>query len=150
MICPHTHEQNGMVKRLHRHVVETRLTLLEQCHASLKYWSYAFESFVYLINRMPTPVLNHKTPFECLFKSTPDYVFLCTFRCLCFPFLRPYNAHKLDFRSSPCVFLGYNTSHLGYRCLNLSSKCIYLACHVWFHENVFPLAKFEQIVATPK
>jgi len=150
VICPHTHEQNGMVERRHRHIVETGLTLLGQCHAPLKYWSYAFESSVYLINRMPTPVLNNKTPFECLLKSTPDYAFLRTFGCLCFPFLRPYNAHKLDFRSTPCVFLGYSTSHVGYRCLDLSSKRIYLARHVRFHENVFPLDKIEQIAATPK
>jgi len=99
---------------------------------------------------MPTPVLNNKTLFECLLKSTPDYAFLRTFRCLCFPFLRPYNAHKLDFRSTPCVFLGYSTLHVGYRCLDLSSKRIYLARHVRFHENVFPLDKIEQIAATPK
>jgi histone deacetylase 1/2 len=150
VIYPHTHEQNGMVERRHRHIVETRLTFLEQCQAPLKYWSYAFESSVYLINHMPAPVLNHKTPFECLLKSTLDYAFLRTFGCLCFSLLRPYNAYKLDFRSSPCVFLGYNTSHLGYRCLDLSSKRIYLARHVRFHENVFPFDKSEQIAATPK
>jgi histone deacetylase 1/2 len=149
VICPHTHEQNGMVERRHRHIVETGLTLLGQCKAPLKYWSYDFESSVYLINRMPTAVLNHKTPFECLLKSTPDYAFLRTFGCLCFPFLRPYNAHKLDFRSSPCVFLGYSNSHLGYRCLDLSSNRIYLARHVRFHETVFPLDKTEQIVDSP-
>jgi histone deacetylase 1/2 len=92
---------------------------------------------------MPTPVLNHKTPFEYLLKLTPDYPFLRTFRCLCFPFLRPYNAHKLDFCSSACVFLGYRTSYLDYRCLDFSSKHIYLAHHVRFHENIFPLAKSE-------
>jgi len=150
VICPHTHEQNGMVERRHRHIVETGLTLLGQCHAPFKYWSYAFESSIYLTNRMPTPVLNHKTLFECLLKSTPDYAFLHTFGCLCFPFLRPYNAHKLDFRSTPCVFLGYSTSHLGYRCFDLSSKQIYLARHVRFHENIFPLDKTEQMAATPK
>ena len=98
---------------------------------------------------MPTPVLNHKTPFECLLKSTPDYMFLRTFGCLCFPFLRLYTTQKLDFRSSPCVFLGYSTSHLGYRCLDLSSKRIYLTCHVRFHENIFHLDKSEQITAPP-
>ena len=99
---------------------------------------------------MPTLVLNNKTQFEYLLKSTPDYTFLRTFGCLCFPFLRPYNAHKLDFRSTPCVFLGYSTSHVGYRCLDLSSKRIYLARHVRFHETVFPFDKTKQIAATPK
>jgi histone deacetylase 1/2 len=52
--------------------------------------------------------------------------------------LRPYDAHILDFRSSPCVFLGYSSSHLGYRCLDLESHRIYFSRHVRFHETVFP------------
>ena len=98
---------------------------------------------------MPTLVLNHKTPFECLLKSTPDYMFLRTFGCLSFPFLRLYTTQKLDFRSSPCVFLGYSTSHLGYRCLDLSSHRLYIARHVQFHETVFPFDKSEQHIASP-
>jgi hypothetical protein len=92
---------------------------------------------------MPTPVLNHKTHFECHLKSTPDYTYLRTFGCLYFPFLCPYNAHKLDFCFSACVFLGHNNSYLGYRCLDLSSKYIYLTRHVRFHENIFLLDKTE-------
>jgi histone deacetylase 1/2 len=89
---------------------------------------------------MPTLVLQNQSPFECLFNRTPDYDFLCTFGCLCFPFLRPYHAHKLDFRSSPYVFLGYSFSHLGYRCLDSASQRIYVSRHVRFHENVFRLS----------
>ena len=33
LICPHTHEQNGIVERRHGHIVETGLTLLWQCKA---------------------------------------------------------------------------------------------------------------------
>jgi len=33
LISTHTHEQNGSVKRCHRHIVETGLTLLGQCSA---------------------------------------------------------------------------------------------------------------------
>jgi histone deacetylase 1/2 len=149
LICPHTHEQNGIVKRCHRHIVETGLTLLGQCSAPLRFWNYAFESSVYLINRMPTLVLQNISSFECLFRRTPDYNFLRTFGCFCFPSLRPYHAHKLDFRSSPCVFLGYSSSHLGYHCLDLESDRIYVSYHVRFHENVFPFAKFEHVTSSP-
>jgi len=149
LICPHTHEQNGTVERRHRHIVETGLTLRGQCKAPLKFWSYAFETTIYLINRMPTAVLNGCTPFERLFKSSPDYNFLRIFRCLCFPLLRPYNQHQLDFRSSPCVFLGYSSSHLGYRCFDLSSSHMYIAWHVKFHENTFPFVCSEQTTALP-
>ncbi|KAJ6969913.1 hypothetical protein NC653_034466 [Populus alba x Populus x berolinensis] len=149
LICPHTHEQNGTVERRHRHIVETGLTLLGQCNAPLRFWNYAMESSVYLINRMPTHVLQNKSPFACLFHRTPDYNFLRTFGCLCFPFLRPYHAHKLDFRSSPCVFLGYSSSHLGYRCLDLEFGRVYVSRHVCFHECVFPFKKCEQVTTPP-
>jgi histone deacetylase 1/2 len=76
---------------------------------------------------MPTLVLQNQSPFECLFNRTPNYDFLCTFGCLCFPVLRPYHAHKLDFRSSPCVFLGYSSFYLGYHCLDLASQRIYIS-----------------------
>jgi histone deacetylase 1/2 len=98
---------------------------------------------------MPTPVLQNQSPFECLFNRTPDYDFLRTFKCLCFPFMHPYHAHKLDFRSSPCVFLGYSSSHLGYRCLDSASDRIYVSRHVRFHENVFPFADSSQLTRTP-
>jgi len=57
IICPHTYEQNGTVECRYRHIVETGLTHLGHCKAPLKFWNYAFEISVYLINRMLTLVL---------------------------------------------------------------------------------------------
>jgi len=74
-----------------------------------------------------------------------SYVLLC----LCFPFLHPYHAHKLDFQSSPYVFLGYSSSHLGYRCLDLKSHRIFVSRHVRFHETIFPFEKSEQVTSSP-
>ena len=53
--------------------------------------------------------------------------------------------HKLDFCSSPCVFLGYSSSHLGYRCLDTTFQGIYISRHVCFHEQVFSFDKSKQI-----
>jgi len=81
-----------------------------------------------------------------LFISTVSWLsFFAYFWCLCFPFLRPYNNHKLDFRSSPCVFFVYSSSHLSYRCFDIASHRIYISRHVRFHEHVFPFDNFEQI-----
>ncbi|GKD60170.1 putative RNA-directed DNA polymerase [Tanacetum coccineum] len=44
----------------------------------------------------------------------------------------------MDFRSTPCVFLGYSPSHHGYRCLDISIKRLYIARHVRFNEVQFP------------
>ena len=76
-----------------------------------------------------------------LFNKSPDYKFLRTFGCACFPFLRPYSTHKLDFRSQECVFLGYSSSHKGYKCLSTSGK-IYISKDVIFNEMRFPYCDF--------
>ncbi|GJU34419.1 putative RNA-directed DNA polymerase [Tanacetum coccineum] len=136
--CPHTSEQNGFVERRNRHVVETGLTLLAQACVPQRFWHYAFDTAVYLINRMPSRTSTNKSPFEHIFKRSPDYSFLRVFGCLCFPHLRPYNRHKMDFRSTPCVFLGYSPSHHGYRCLDISTERLYIARHVRFNEAQFP------------
>jgi hypothetical protein len=47
------------------------------------------------------------------------------------------------------VFLGYSSSHLGYRCLDLESGRVYVSRHVRFHECVFPFKKSEQVTTPP-
>ena len=37
LICLHTHEQNDIVKRRHRYIVETNINFLGQCNAPLKF-----------------------------------------------------------------------------------------------------------------
>lgn len=105
---PHTSEHNGLAERRHRHIVETGLALLHHANLPNTYWSYAFSTAVYLINRLPTPVLNLSSPYASLFGTAPNYTKLKIFGCLCFPWLCPYRSNKLETRSSPCIFLGYS------------------------------------------
>lgn len=70
---PHVPQQNGSTKQEYQHVVDMGLTLL--CHASLpsSFLDYAFETTVYLINRLPTKPIGYKTPFEVIYGNPPDY-----------------------------------------------------------------------------
>ena len=65
--CPHTHAKNGTVKRKHRHLVETSLSLLAKALIPQCYWDEAFTIACFLVNRLPSPVLNNISPFEKLF-----------------------------------------------------------------------------------
>jgi histone deacetylase 1/2 len=83
------------------------LTLLSHASLPLKFWDHSSTQSVYLINRLPSSAIpQFQSPYHALYKSYPDYAHLKTFGCLCFPHLRPYNKHKLQYRSSPCVYLG--------------------------------------------
>ncbi|PKI78797.1 hypothetical protein CRG98_000864 [Punica granatum] len=123
------------------------LTLLAHAHLPSKFWDYAFDTAVYLINRLPTRSLGFSSPFEKLHGKLPDYHFLRVFGCLCFPYLRPYTKHKLEFRSRPCVFLGYPPSQLGYRCFDPKSNRIFVVRTVVFDEQSFPFRPTGSLVA---
>lgn len=137
---PHTPQHNGVSERRHRHLVETGLTLLHHSKLPLSYWSFAFEAACYLINRMPTPLLHGKTPFESLTLRPPNYLKLRTFGCLCYPWLKPYNNSKLDPKSTPCIFLGYSLTQSAYKCLDIKTHRLYISRHVVFDEHTFPIS----------
>lgn len=150
--CPYTSEQNGIVERKHRHVVETGLTLLAQAGMPFIYWTEVLSTAVHLINRLPTQVLNYLSPFEALYNIKPNYTHFKIFGCLCYRYIRPYNSHKTEFRSSPCVFLGYSPRHKGFKCLHSFGK-IYISRHVNFDEKQFPFTdgtySFSPSFSTP-
>jgi hypothetical protein len=58
------------------------------------------------------------------------------FGYLCYPLLRPYGLHNLEFRSEPCIFLGYINA--GYNCLDPVTNKAYLCKHVIFNGESFP------------
>jgi hypothetical protein len=106
----------------------------------LKFWDEAFLTAAYLINRIPTRVIDNTSPLERLFKKSPNYSLLRVFGCACWPNLRPYQKQKLSFRSKQCVFIGYSSLHKGYKCLDTDSSRVYISRDVIFDEHVFPFA----------
>ena len=141
--CPHAHQQNGSAERKHRHIIEVGLSLLAQASMPLKFWDEAFLAATYLINRTPSRVIDFSTPLYRLFHDKPNYSFLRVFGCACWPNLRPYNKHKLQFRSKQCAFLGYSNLHKGYKCLDISTGRVYISRDVVFDESIFPFSNLH-------
>jgi hypothetical protein len=136
--CPHAHQQNGSAERKHHHIAEVGLALLANASMPLKYWDEAFLTATFLINLLPSKVIDLQSPAERLLNIMPNYDALHIFGCACWPNLRPYNKRKLAFRSQRCVFLGYSPMHKGVKCLDVSTGRVYISLDVVFDENVFP------------
>jgi histone deacetylase 1/2 len=109
----------------------------------IKFWDEAFLCAAYLINMLPSKVIDHETPMERILRKTADYASLRVFGCACWPNLRPFNKRKLAFRSKQCVFLGYSHMHKGFKCLDVSSGRVYISRDVVFDETVFPFANLH-------
>ncbi|KAK1432520.1 hypothetical protein QVD17_09417 [Tagetes erecta] len=136
--CPHTPQQNGRAERKHRHIVETGLAMLFNAHVPASFWVDAFTSATYIINRVPTPLLENKSPFQILFDQLPNYSNFRVYGCRVFPYLRDYAKHKLEPRSLPCIFIGYSSSHKGFRCLDPATNRVFISRHARFNESLFP------------
>ena len=76
LTCPHTHHQNGVVERKHRHIIDLGLTLLHHASLPLQFWDYAFTTSVYLINRLSTASLKFATILHYL-RHPPLSPFFC-------------------------------------------------------------------------
>ncbi|KAG8503713.1 hypothetical protein CXB51_001715 [Gossypium anomalum] len=59
------------------------------------------------------------------------------FGCACFSCLRPYQNHKLEFRSRQCIFLSIAPNRKGYQCLDPDGR-MFVSRHVTFDETSFP------------
>ncbi|KAL8093085.1 hypothetical protein AgCh_035101 [Apium graveolens] len=140
--APHTPQPNGTAERRHRLIVAMGRALLHYASLPCQFWSYAMETAAYLYNCLPSTILRGHSPFEMMFKKTPNYEKLHIFGCLCFPWLKPYSEHKLQLSSRECLFLGYAPGHSAYRCYDLVNKHMFISRNVRFDEFSFPGKSF--------
>ena len=118
-------------------------TLLAHSFMPTSFWHHALQMATYLLNILPHKSLSHKSPTQILYHRNPTYTHLRVFGCLCYPLFPSTSIHKLQHRTTPCVFLGYPSNHRGYKCYDLSNRKIIISRHVIFDETQFPFAKLH-------
>ena len=123
---PHTQQQNSVAEWKHRYMVDMAPTCLLEAQVHNTYWSDAVLTAVYLINHLPTHILQGLSPFQKLFSKPPNYSFLRVFGSQCFSNLTSYTKHKLQPRSLRCVFLGYAPHYKAYKCLDPLMGRVYI------------------------
>jgi hypothetical protein len=144
--CPNTPQQNGVAERKNRHLLEITRSLLIGSNVPSYLWGEALSSAVYLINRVPSSVLNFKKPIDVLsnhytlnsVNNLPPHIF----GCVIYVHLHPHQRTKLESRAMKCVFVGYSTNQKGYKAYNPSLKKYFVSMDVTFHEHeLFFLSK---------
>ncbi|GKC62376.1 ribonuclease H-like domain-containing protein, partial [Tanacetum coccineum] len=105
-------------------------------------WTECILTATYLINRLPSSVLNGKSPYEMIYKKCPTLSHLRVFGCLCFATI-VNNNDKFSSRSEKCVMIGYSNFKKGYRLYSLDKHQFIFSRDVKFFENIFPFKDSE-------
>ncbi|KAI5345179.1 hypothetical protein L3X38_013056 [Prunus dulcis] len=143
--CPYTPQQNGLVERKNRHIIETALTLLVASALPDKFWFHSVAHAAYLINLMPSSILRYQSLFQSLYGKAPDLKSLRIFGTAVYPYIRPYNEHKLQPRIAQCVFMRYSPGYKGVICYNRSTLRFVVSRHVIHDETVFPFKSHSNL-----
>ena len=106
--CVETPEQDSVVDKKHQHLLNVARSLFFQSHVRIDYWSDCVLTTTYLINRTPTQVLQHKTPFERLCNKEVDYEFMIVFGCLAFASTLHLIEQSFNFMPYTLGIKGYN------------------------------------------
>lgn len=93
---------------------------------------------MFLINGLPSKPLGNKSPYELLLKTKPNYSQLKFVGCLYYSYLKSYAYDKLEMRSLPYIFLGYENYNKRYKFLDPSIFKTYISPYAIFNQQQFP------------
>ncbi|KAM1242349.1 hypothetical protein ACFX2G_034710 [Malus domestica] len=135
---PFTPQQNDVSKRKNRQIMEVaRSLMLDKCVPN-HLWGHVVLAAVYLINRVPSMVLDFQTPFNVLQKHVslvsvsklPPKVFGCI------AYVHVYSHQRSKLNACALRFIGYANNKKGYKCYHHLTQKTYITMDVTFHEEV--------------
>jgi hypothetical protein len=101
-----------------------------------KFWGEAMMTAVYVLNRSYTRSMDGVTPFEAWHGRKPDVSHLHVFGCVAHVKLTRPSLKKLDDRSIPMVFLGYEQGCKAYHLFDPAANHVHVSRDVVFDEDV--------------
>lgn len=136
--CTYTPQQNGVVERKHRHLIQVARALLLHAGLDQKFWGDAVLTATYIINKLPSNLLQWKSPYEVLTSKQPTLSHLRVFGSLCYATVVDHHRKKLDAKAKKCNFIGYVFGCKGYKLYELSTGDVFISRDVQFYEDIFP------------
>nr|GEZ21613.1 hypothetical protein [Tanacetum cinerariifolium] len=127
-------QQNRVIERRNRTLIEAARTMLIYTQAPLFLWAEAVATACFTKNRSIICLRHGKTPYELLHSKLPDLSFFHVFGALCYPTNDSENLGKLQSKADIEIFIGYAPTKKAFRIYNLRTKRIVETIHVDFDE----------------
>lgn len=129
----YTPEQNGVVERANRVILEGIKTLLSDSNLTDKLWAEAANCIVYTTNRVFGPRSNTKTRFELYFGCKPNVSNLRAFGCQALIHIpKAKRNQKLSDKGKHVKFVGYTDRMNTYRFYDDERESVVISCDAKF------------------
>ena len=135
LTAPYTPQQNSVVERRNRTLLEMTRSLLMHMEVPNYLWGEAIRHSTYHINRIETKTLVSQTPYEAFKGIKPNIKHLRVFGCVVHAKVETTNLKKLDFRSHTLVHLGTEPGSKAYRLYDPTHQRIVVSRDVVFEED---------------
>ncbi|GJZ45652.1 retrovirus-related pol polyprotein from transposon TNT 1-94 [Tanacetum coccineum] len=110
-----TPEQNGVVERQNRTLVEAARTMLSAAKVPLYFWAEAIAATCFTQNRSLIIPRHEKIPYHIINGQKPSMKFFHIFGSLCYIVRDGENLDKMKEKGDACIFVGYSNQSRAYR-----------------------------------
>ncbi|GJY65985.1 retrovirus-related pol polyprotein from transposon TNT 1-94 [Tanacetum coccineum] len=130
----HTPQQNGVVERCNRTLVEAARIMLIFSRLLEFLWAKAVSTTCFTQNRSIIHTRHNKTPYEILHGTKPNVEYFYVIGSLCYPTNNRDDLGKMKPKADIGIFIGYSETSRGFRIYNRRTKKIMETIHVKFDE----------------
>jgi hypothetical protein len=132
---PYTPQQNGVVERKNRTLIEAAGTMLDEYKTPDIFWAEAVNTACHAINRLYLHKIYKKTAYELHTNNKPKVDYFRVFGCKCYILNKKFKSSKFAPRVDKGFLLGYASNTHGYRVFNNTTGLVEIAIDVTFDES---------------
>jgi transposase InsO family protein len=133
--APYTPQQNGIVERKNRTLIEMARTMLDEYKTPDSFWAEAINTACHAVNRLYLQKYLGKTPYEILTGNKPKVHYFRVFGCKCYILNKKTKSSKFAPKADEGFLFGYSTNEHAYRVFNKTSGCVEVTVDVKFDES---------------
>nr|GEV36730.1 retrovirus-related Pol polyprotein from transposon TNT 1-94 [Tanacetum cinerariifolium] len=132
---PRTPQQNEVVERKNRTLIEAARTMLADYKLPTMFWTEAVRTACYVLNRVSVTSPHNKTPYALLTRNIPSISHFKPFGCHVTILNRSDHLGKFDGKADEGYIVGYSASNKAYRVYNVPNKRVEESMNLQFLEE---------------
>jgi hypothetical protein len=132
---PHMPQQNGVVERRNRTLLDMGRTMLDEYKTPDLFWAEAINTACYSINRLYLHRILKKTSYQLLSSKKPNVSYFRVFGSKYFILIKRCRNSKFAPKVVEGFLLGYDSNTNAYRVFNKSTGSVEVSCDIVFDET---------------